>query len=167
MTNAELIDKLLIGTYTKTDAIRRIRSLHQFLENQLFASRISEFTASSSADVAWLSGLGADFMKEFTTENMYLKVEDLDTQIKKIQALIIYLPFEVPQGEVVRLGLRMRKDFGANFLLEFRFDPTLIAGCALVWNNIYKDYSVKKKINLNKEIILTSIREYLAEQNRV
>lgn len=162
MTDQELLNKILIGTYTMTDALRRIRGVRQFILNQLFASKISEFNAENSADAAWLSGLGADFYKEFTQSNVYSRVDNIEAELKKISPLVLYLPFEIPGGEIVRVGMKLRGSFGPNFLLEFRIDPNLIAGCALVWKNIYRDYSLRQKINDNREKILGMLKSELA-----
>lgn len=160
-TPKELLDRILASTYSMTDAIRRLRSVKQFLINQLFASAISEFSADTQADTAWLSGLGADFFKNFNQNNVYQLIEEIDKELKKVQPLVIYLPFEMPAGEVVRVGLYLRKTFGPTFLVDIKIDPNLIAGCALAWNNSYKDYSLRVKISENKLKILEIIKSYV------
>ena len=88
-------------------------------------------------------------------------IEALEKQVKSIQPLIIYLPFEIPEGEVVRIGMKIRTDLGKNLLLNFKVDPTLIAGCAIVWNSQLRDYSARARINQNKPQILSIIKEYI------
>lgn len=156
-----LLDKILLGTYTYTDALRRVRTLKQYLLNQVFASALTNFSAASEADNAWLSGLGAEVYSQFTQQNIYTLSDQLEAEIKKITPLIMYLPFEIPMGEVVRVGMKLRQEHGKRFLVEFRIDPNLIAGPALVWNSIYKDYSIRAKIEENRSQILDIIKSYL------
>lgn len=156
-----IVDRILLGTYTYTDALRRVRTLKQYLLNQVFASALKNFSAESEADNAWLSGLGAEVFSLFTQQNIYLLSDQIEQSIKKITPLIIYLPFEIPQGEVVRVGMKLRQDYGKHFLVEFRIDPNLIAGPAFVWNSIYKDYSVRSRIEQNRQQILDIIKGYL------
>ncbi|OGE27009.1 hypothetical protein A3H85_01245 [Candidatus Daviesbacteria bacterium RIFCSPLOWO2_02_FULL_40_8] len=158
---APLLDKILTSTYTTNDVYRRIRALKQFLLNQLFASAIQSFTSSSESDSAWLSSLGTEFYAQFNQQNIYQMIEALEKQVKSIQPLIIYLPFEIPEGEVVRIGMKIRTDLGKNLLLNFKVDPTLIAGCAIVWNSQLRDYSARARINQNKPQILSIIKEYI------
>src|SRR5687768_16556209 len=101
-----LIDKMLTSTYTYNDAIRRIRAVKQFILNQLFASALTNFSSTNEADTAWLSSLGAEFYSQFNQNNVYQMMAKLEEEIKKIQPLIIYLPFEIPAGEIVRVGMK-------------------------------------------------------------
>ncbi len=157
----QLVDKVLLGTYTYTDALRRVRTLKQFLLNQVFASALANFSAENEADNAWLSGLGTEVMSQFNQQNIYAQTLEIENSIKKIQPMIIYLPFEIPQGEVVRVGMKLRADYGPHFLVDFRFDPNLIAGPALVYKSIYKDYSVRAKIEENSQQIIGIVKGYL------
>ncbi len=156
-----ILDKILNGTYTLTDAIRRIKAVRQFILNQVFASAIGQFTAANEVDTAWLSSLGADFYAQFTPQNVYTLMDNAERELNKIPVLNIYLPFEIPQGEIVRVGGKLRTDYGKNFLVDFKIDPNLIAGCALVWNSVYKDYSVRQRIEDNRPAIINIIRGYL------
>lgn len=156
-----LVDKMLASTYTSTDAMRRLRAIKQFILNQLFASAIQSFGSGDEADSAWLPSLGTDFYAAFNQNNVYATMEDLERAIRGIKPLLIYLPFEIPQGEMVRVGMKLRTEYGKNFLVDFKVDPTLIAGCALVWKSIYRDYSVRGKIHQHKSEIIEIVRSYL------
>lgn len=156
-----ILDKILTGTYTYTDALRRIKAVRQFILDQVFASAIGSFTASNEVDTAWLSSLGADFYGQFNPQNVYELMDQVEKKLNTLQVLVIYLPFEIPQGEVVRVGGKLRAEYGQNFLVDFKIDPNLIAGCALVWNSIYKDYSVRQRIEDNRAQIINIIRGYL------
>lgn len=156
-----LINKVLASTYTINDVNRRLRTIKQFILNQLFASALTNFSSANESDTAWLSSLGAEFYSQFNQNNVYTLMSKLESGINKIQPLIIYLPFDIPEGEVVRVGLKLRAQFGQNFLLDFKIDPELIAGCAFVWNSTYKDYSVRGKIQDHQQEILNIIKGYL------
>lgn len=158
---AALLDKILASTYTTNDVYRRLRALKQFLLNQLFASAIQSFSATNETDSAWLSSLGPEFYSQFNQNNIYQVLAGLEEAVKNTQPLVIYLPFEIPEGEVVRVGMKIRQDMGKTLLLNFKVDPSLIAGCAIVWNSQLKDYSARAKIVQNREAILGIIREYI------
>lgn len=86
---------------------------------------------------------------------------DLENNISKLQVLILYLPFEVNDRIVEQIGQKTRIIFSQLLLLDIKYDPSLIAGCALVWKGILRDYSLKAKIEQEKAQILESFKKYL------
>ena len=80
-------------------------------------------------------------------------------QNSDLQIRIIFIPFELPEEGMAALGQRMRRLFGKNFLAEIKLDPNLLAGAALVWDGVYKDYSLREKIEDNRERIIKTLRE--------
>lgn len=154
-------DLLLAGTYTRMDALRRLRILKQLLESRLFGS-ISQPTLSPD-DSVWISGVDENLFGFFTRENLYKLCDDMEDRIKKIEVLTVYLPFELPERELVNLGEHLRKDYGKNFLIEIKFDPGLIGGCSLVWHSIMKDYSIKKMMEDQQGVILNNLKQMLKQ----
>jgi F0F1-type ATP synthase delta subunit len=96
-----------------------------------------------------------------TPQNIYATFETLEKDIKTIEPLILYLPYELPDEEISQIGTKLRADYGNKFLIEVNIDPNLIAGCALSFKGIYKDYSIKQKIADNKQQILSTFRQYV------
>lgn len=161
----QLLDQILSETYTQTEALDRLRSLKNLVLVQLFGHGAKEtkvdLNQPGSSQTTWLISLGADFLKNFNRDNVYQTFDELEKEIKSIKPLTIFLPFEMSEEALIKIGKYLRSSFGSNFLFEVKIDPELIAGTALVWNGIYKDYSVRQKIVENRGKILAMLQEYL------
>lgn len=162
-----MLDKLLTNTYTKTDALKRLRLLKEFVILKLFGGGEQKFTLE---DLAWLeSFLGKnpqeatkdELFKNFQPNSVYHDFEDLENSIKNIQTLTIYLPISLPLENIVEIGKYLKESYGPNFLIDLKYDPTLVAGAALAWKGIYKDYSIKQKLQGNHEQILNLIKDMM------
>ncbi len=82
-----------------------------------------------------------------------IKAEDYNAardEIKAIEPLYFYLPFELPEEEILKISSKLRRDYGKQFLIETRVDPQLLGGCALSYKGVYKDYSLKDRLNKTK-----------------
>lgn len=154
----EILSIVLQETYTFTDALRRAKVLRQFLMHKLFGG-IDDKNAYRQDDIQWLDGLGGQFYSQFTKDNFYGVLKQLEDSLHKFQPLVIYVPFEMPEHEIARLGNYLRQAYGKNFLIEVKIDPSLIAGCALVWGGLYQDYSIRKRISSNKEAIISLMQQ--------
>lgn len=66
--------------------------------------------------------------------------------IEAIEPLYLYLACDLPQEEVTKIAQKLRKDYGKDFLIETKVQPELIGGCAMSYKGVYKDYSLKGKI---------------------
>lgn len=154
----EILDKVLEDTFTIYEARKRLRNLKNFLVNKLFAQG-SKQDELNQEDLDFLNSLDEKFLSNFNKINLYQVFDALEESLNKISPLVIYLPFEIGHKESFQIGIWLRKNYGKNFLFEVKFDPSLIAGCALVWNGIYKDYSLKAKIAENQVQIIAKFKE--------
>lgn len=155
----KLLATIINQSFTQAEALRHLRSLKEFLVNKLFTSG-GKTTEPVEEENAWILALGEEFLKQFDKKNIYRLFEETEATIKKIPLLVIYVAVEIPESEVTALGTKIRQTYGNEFLLEIKLDPGLIAGASLVWNGVYKDYSIRKKIADNREIILNSLKTY-------
>ncbi len=155
----DLLNQVLAETHTQTAALRRLRALREMLTRRLF-SNSQDLSVTDPDDLNWLYKLGENFFAKFNQKNIYDLIDYLENEIKNARVLIIYIPFSLPETELVKLSNKLRATYGPNFLIETKLDPQLIGGCALVWQGIYKDYSIKQKIKNNQENILTTFRQY-------
>lgn len=159
----QLLDIILSQTYTQADALSRLQALKDLILFQLFqkGKEVSDLHAPehSNPQTAWLISIGTDFYKLFNRQNVYTLFDSLEAEIKKLKPLIVYLPIDLPEEAVTELGQYTRQMFGKNFLIDLKVDPTLLAGTALVWNGIYRDYSIRKKIEDNRTDIIKMLRE--------
>lgn len=154
-----LLETVLKDSFTSNQALKRLRLLKDTLSKQLFTEK--DPTLSSVADAtqtAWLRSLQPDFLKQFNRSNLSPLFIEAESKIKTITPLTIVLPFELPEKETTELGLKLRQQYGKYFLMEIKFDASLIAGPALVWKGVYKDYSLKAKIEARKTEILQILK---------
>lgn len=166
----QLLDQILAQTYTKEQALIRLHVLRDLVLVKLFGKeKAASFNKtghhSPMQQTSWIVSLGPDIYKHFNRKNVYKIFNTLEEEITKIQPLVVYLPFEIPVNELSAVGVNLRKNYGKRFLLETKLDPSLIAGTALVWNGIYKDYSIRKKIADNRQLILKTLKEYVQYQS--
>ncbi|MDO8618932.1 MAG: hypothetical protein Q7R49_03210 [Candidatus Daviesbacteria bacterium] len=147
--------KFLERNYYRGQINGRLNVLKNYLQKQFFNSPQSQ---TSTEDSEWLKSLGEDFFKNFTTLNVYQVLSKLEKDIKLLQTLTIYVPFEMPDGEKDKLGLWLRGNFKKDLIFEIKLDPALIGGTALSWKGIYRDYSLRAKIDQNHEAILSSLK---------
>jgi len=72
----------------------------------------------------------------------------------------VYLPFE-PKGDFIAMvGHWLRKNTNKSVLMDIHFDPTVVGGCAVVWNNVYHDFSVHYYLNKHQDYLMDLIKEY-------
>lgn len=158
MLMENILDIILNNTFTHTQLAHRVSLLKSHLSNQLFGGL--EKIELAQEDAQYLNSLPKDFFQKFTKENITKTFEEIDEALKKIQPLTIYIPFELPLESLNKLSAWLKNKFGRQLVLDIRLDPGLIAGCALVWNGVYKDYSLKSRLAENKEKILEIFKEY-------
>jgi F0F1-type ATP synthase delta subunit len=168
MTPQDLLDKILERTFTKPQALSRLRVLKDLALTHLFEETSKKEAEekpvqSPAQETVWIVSLGTDIYKNFTRDNVYQIFNEVETEIKKINPVIVYLPFELPDTELTQLGQYFRRDYGKRLLIDVKLDPSLIAGTALVWNGIYRDYSLRKKINDNRQLIIKTLKESIVK----
>lgn len=159
-----LLEVILSDTFVKSQAEKKVIALKNYLLNDIF---VSNKTTDTKTDVnnpklnMWLTSLDKKVLSSITPQNIYATFNKMEADIKAIEPLVLYLPYELPESEITQIGRQLRSDYGPNFLIEVTIDPNLIAGCALSYKGIYKDYSVKQKIADNKQAILETFRRYV------
>lgn len=115
----------------------------------------------SESDLAWVNSLGEDFLKTFSPTNLDVTLEKLSQDIKILPHLTIFVPFDMPDTEVNKIGIWLRTNTKQKFVFETKIDPDLIGGCALSYKGIYKDYSLRVSIEENKQQIRENLNSYL------
>lgn len=153
----DILPIILNETYTQTQLKRRLRLLKAYIDSRLFSSgqKLVE------QDSYWISSLGESFYQNFTKENFHNLFEKIEKQIDALNLLIVYLPIELPDKEIPMLGKKVRLMFNQVSLIEIKLDPTLIAGCALIFGGLYKDYSIRSKIQEKRMEILSTLKGFL------
>ncbi len=158
-----LFEKILTNTYTLNQIQRKIRLLKEFINQKLFTSAAPDFENVKPEDVTyvkWLKTLDPTIINQFTSQNANDLFRQLDAKVTSLKVLLIYVAFDIPDSSLTLLGGLLRGNYGPQFVFDIRYDPSLIGGAALVWNGVYKDYSVKKSIEDNKQAVLQEIQTF-------
>lgn len=152
-----MFDKILTSVYTFHDLLDRLQFLKTYLKIKIFGGKEENF---SSQDMIWLAGLGKDFLEDITKDNLDQTFADLEKKIKIVKPLVVFVPNELPSEVIRDIVVKLRRDYGPNFLVDLKVDPNLIAGCALVWNGIYKDYSLRGKMTEMRTEVLSILKKW-------
>jgi len=152
----DLLNTILTSTYTMQDLRHRIRILKSYLETKYFGGKF-DFTPE---DNIWLNSLGHDFYNNFSKENLYQTFQELEKKTANLNPLIIYLSFEPGITQIEAIHNWFRKNISQNILFDIKIDHELIGGAALVYKGIYRDYSLKAKIQENSQAILTEFKKH-------
>lgn len=157
-----LFQKILETTYTKRQLERRIKSLQFYISNRLFAPGNAQIQESvEEQELYWIVSLGEEFYENFTKENMDKLLKEFMAEADKIEPMTIFVACSLPDADLEMLGVKLRKKYGSDFLLDVRHDSELIGGAAVVWKGVYQDYSIKKRIADNRDQILERIKEFV------
>lgn len=162
----KILDEILANTYTQSQAVKRLHTLKDLVVVKLFHTQAKENLKSVTLPLpahdqqtSWITSLDPKIYEYFDRKNVYNLFTELEEAINKITPLTIYLPFEIPEETVASIGQSLRKTYGKNFLMDIKIDPSLIAGSALVWKGVYKEYSIKQRVEENKAQILKMMKE--------
>lgn len=140
-----LLDIILQDTFVKNAALKKTAVLKDHLLEKVFTAKADPQAAKWGV----------------TPQNIYEVFDNLEKSIKALEPLVIYLPYELPEEQIIEIGQKLRSDYGKNFLMDIQIDPSLIAGAALSYKGIYKDTSVKQRIIDNQKEILATFRKYI------
>jgi hypothetical protein len=151
-----LLETILHSTYTLHDLKHRVRILHQVVEGQIFGNGDTMLLAE---DVNWLRTLPEDFFKQFEKDKFSSIFENLEIEVNKINPLTIYLAFEPGKPEIEAINSWVRQNLQTKVVIETKLDPSLMGGVALVWNGVYKDYSLKAKIAAEEAQIIEEFKK--------
>lgn len=154
----DIFNKLIAQTYTIVDLHRRLALVKRILETKFFAGD-AKAPEVEDRDRAWLDSVLP--ISSISKENITEVFHELEERIHTLSPLVIFVPVMLSEEEVADIGTIVRRDYGAHFVIEIRLDPLLIGGAALAWNGIYKDYSLRKKIDERKEEIIGNFQKYI------
>ncbi len=172
--DTDLTKSFFKTTYSLQQARARLRMLREYIIDYFFSSPAkggmtpesdsgrgqndgSRLRSNNIRD-PWLKSLGEEFYKEFTKENVYQKLKELEDALVATEPLVVYMAFDMPDEELNKLGPWLRKNILEDMVFDTKIDQTLIGGCAFSWHGILKDYSLKSRLAQNHEEIMANIR---------
>ncbi|MBU1000608.1 hypothetical protein KKE78_04405 [Patescibacteria group bacterium] len=157
----EILNIILKNTYSLSQLKHRLRILKSNLLKTFFGGE-NQTLNSTTQDLNWLESLPENFYRKFTKDNIYQIFADLEKKISNLPTLAMYLTFEPNDTTLYQVGSVARKTFNyPSLILDIKLDPNLIAGAALVWKGVYKDYSLRAKVENRKAEIIEGFKKYL------
>lgn len=154
----EVLSTILKDTYSLSQLKLRLRILKSSLLKAFFGGENLSF---SPEQLSWLKSLPTEFYHKFSKDNVYQIFTEIEKEISKLKTLSMYLTFKPDDATLTELGTYVRGNFGPNFVLDIKLNPTLIAGTALACNGVYRDYSLKAKLESKKAEILQEFKKFL------
>ena len=156
-----ILQKIIETSSTLGQLRHKVRILKEYLSHQIFA--VSEPAPQfESEDLSWLNSLDRSFLGQFNKDNIVKTFETTEAALNTIKPLIIYIAFAPTDELNYQIGLFLRKNFLNHKIFEIRTDPNLVAGCALSYKGVYKDYSLRTIIESKREQILKSFKKFLS-----
>lgn len=152
------LDIIVKDTYTISNLKSSLRILRAYFSKIFFGAAD---LVLNEGDMIWVNSLPKDFLAKFDKNNTNQKIAELEKKISQLQPLTIYLPFEANDEAIKFIGELTRKLFNPKLPLDIKYNPTLLAGCALSWKGVYKDYSLRAKIEERKGEVLESFKKFL------
>lgn len=159
----DVLTIILKDTFTLALLKHRLRILKSNLLRNFFepgAYKKPNETISPQ-DLNWLNSLPPSLYQQFTKDNVYQIFEAIEAKVNSIPVLLIYLPFEADNQAIYQIGTFLQKNFDSLFLFDTKFNPALIAGCALSWKGVLRDYSLRARIEEKKAEIMTGFKKFL------
>lgn len=154
-----ILATILKDTYTLRELKGKLNVLKAYLEDQFFNSSLKkEFSVN---DLAWLKSLPPTMLESITRDNINNIFLGLQKQIGTLKVLTVYLAFEPDAQSLSQIGSKVRQSFPTLSLLDIKYDPSLIAGAAFVWNGTHRDYSLKSAVGLKRDKILENLKKFL------
>lgn len=166
----DLASYLLPQTYSKTQAIKRLRLINKLLNFIFFESKASQdlktnlklfreaaLERSSPEDLKeldFIARLDPKFFELFKANLLHLQLKQLEEKVLGSKNIVLYIPFEIPDLEMERIGAWFKQNLGQETIFEINFDPSLVGGLAISVNGAYRDFSLRQKIADNKADIL-------------
>lgn len=147
----QILPVILQDTYTLSQLKHKLSDLKSHLLENFFGT----------PDQTWLKSVPLKILQAFNKDNVYEIFTSLEIQISKLPTLTVYLTFEADDQALAQIGQFTRKTLNPALLLDIKYDPNLIAGAALVWKGVYKDYSLRSRIEEKKGEILEGFKKYL------
>lgn len=159
----EILSTILKDTYSVTSLKHRLRILNSYFLKTFFGETEAAVDIPlSTQDSNWLKSLPESFYQKFNKDNVYEIFAGLEKEMENLKILNLYLTFEPDELTLSQIGFSARKTFNLSLLLlDIKVDPNLIAGTALVWKGVRRDYSLKAKLEEKRQDLSEEFRRFL------
>ncbi len=164
MLEDDVLKALITSCYTIGQLHSRMMLLRDFLNMTLFRSDTA-FNPNllTNEDKQFIDRLDKNLLAQFSNTNFGDTFKNLEAKIKAIKPLVIYTAVEIPEYEMALIGMYIRHNFRVDLVMDFKIDPSLIAGTALSLNGVYKDYSARNGVESHKQEIIEQFKTFLGK----
>lgn len=157
-----ILERILLTTYTIESFKRRVKALKSMLSDHFFGGKTNPLLENE--EKVWLSSVGVSLFSMFSKETFSEKFNRLEKYADEIKPLTVYLAFDAGFESVEQIGSWVRDNISREIVMDVKMDKELIGGCAFIWNGVYRDYSIRAKIEGNKQQITTSFKQFLGSK---
>lgn len=160
-TIKKILDLLTSHSKTTHEASRYIMLLKSYLEAEYFNSPL-DLNELNDAEKAWIKTLGEENISQTISKDSLGEIlKEVKSAVEKIDILVLFTAVELTTEGYNEVIKKVRSLTNKHLLIDFRLDPTLVAGCSLIWKGVYKDYSLKSRIEKNRDLILSQFKAYI------
>lgn len=93
------------------------------------------------------AALKKDFLdKEVSPSKIKELLNELSERLKKLKVLELTLAFEPTQEEIFNIYNWVKENLGDDVILDIKLDKSILGGAIIVFEGLYKDYTVKKQL---------------------
>ncbi len=156
-----IFNNISADCFTIYQIARRLRILKERVSFKIYGGTEVGEKERTDEDIAFLNSLDVDFFKNFTREDFQELFKELERKLEETDRVVLYIPFEVQKANINDIGKWFKENFNKRYLIDFKYDPSLIGGCALVYGGVYKDYSLKTKIAQVRDEIVADFKSYV------
>lgn len=168
--NRETLHLFTKETYRRSDFAYRLSLVREFFEYAFFTKRaaqvslsvVDDFVANTNktpAEAAFLRSLPERFFSTLTQASLYDTLDDLETEYKKLDTITLTVPVLFPENDVAEIGQWVRREIRQDLVLEFTVDPSVVAGCRVVWRSRVYDFSFEHYFDKAREGVRAKLVE--------
>ncbi len=166
----KVISIVLANTYTVNDLMRRFALLRNYLEAKLFGGReggsitletlLMRERADEGAVVALKAWNEAFSFEKISLESLHAMLPSVEEDIRGLPILRLYTPVELDVTQTNRVGNWVRTHLDPNLMLELHVDARAVGGCAFVWRDTFRDYSLRHFVHMRREKVVAMFDKY-------
>lgn len=139
---------LLFQNIKTTDEKEKLLEEIDVVLSSLYQNNGDGYSRTLKTDVrAWVADiLNEELSKNETSPLNYLK--KLKEELNSFKVVKISLAFEPTALNIEKFSHFIKKYVGEDTILDFTHNPTLIAGCTIIYEGKYRDLSMKSYFEL-------------------
>ena len=163
-----LIDTIVTTTFIRKDIDRRLGMLREYLEGKFFTGKTADVTFIAYLATQKISEEDREILPVWehiitntvTKDNFYDFFDSVNQRFKELPTVKLFIPFIPTSTDAHEFGIWFRKQVDPRIILELHEEPSLVAGCAFVWQGVYREYSLRYFLRQKIDVINTIFTSY-------